>query len=160
MPISAEDASALLAALQTSLLEAGYADAADQLRRVANEPLRLEELDDQFDEEAIAYSVLAATEQEHEHEGSYEPSADAMLEEPDPMQRLSAALKIVDLMVTEPLRIELGTQSALERIRLDAHEVTVGQGEAQVAPAGSRLGSRAALDTWTHLLHDLRGTLD
>src|SRR6188472_94962 len=102
MPLSDPDSQAVIEALHTSLDRAGYRDAADQIMRVGSEPLHPDELDEPSEVSAIAWyeaSQLEAAELQ-------ELGADEMLAEPTPPQRLSAAVKIVDLMVVEPLRME------------------------------------------------------
>lgn len=156
MPLADEDAYVLLAALEASLLGAGYADVADQIRRVANEPLQLDELDDDFDE-ALAASAVSPDEFEDEMEG---PGEDDLLSEPTAGQRLSAAIKLVDLMVTEPLRIEQELPAMSSRAGLDVSSINVGEGAAAVSLRVQGANAVAsALDAWTAVLSDLRQAL-
>lgn len=156
MPLSDDDAYVLLAALEASLLGAGYADVADQIRRVANEPLQLDELDDDFDE-ALPASTVSHDEFEDDMEG---PGDDDLLSEPTPGQRLSAAIKLVDLMVTEPLRIEQEIPAISSRAGLDVSSIIVGDGAAAVSlRVQGANGAASALDAWTAVLSDLRQAL-
>jgi hypothetical protein len=157
MPLSDEDAVAVLAALHDSLREAGYADAADQISRVANEPLDFDELDDGRDEEAVAREV--AEPHDDEETGEFEDARP--LEDPTPVQRVSAAVKIVDLMVIEPLQIEAALPSMWLRAGLDVSELLVGQGtSATLLPFQPSVDSVLALDAWNSVLTDLRDLLE
>jgi hypothetical protein len=156
MPLSPDDAYVLLEALRTSLREAGYADAADQILRVTNEALHPDELDDPSDADAPAWSAL---ERFNDHELESAP-VDEMLTEPTPGQRLSAAVKIVDLMVVEPLWMEQHVPVISRRAGLRGVEMRIGEGEAQlVLPAQLSNASGAALQSWTDVLADLRQVL-
>lgn len=156
MPMADDDAYVLLATLEASLQRAGYADAADQIRRVANEPLHIDELDDEIDEE-LAASRVAHDELEDDIKA---PGQDGLLSDPTASQRLSAAIKLVDLMVTEPLRIERRLPVIVSRVGLDVSAISVGEGTAAVSLRLTGVDSDGgALDAWTVLLSDLRRAL-
>ena len=157
MPLSPDDAQQLLEALRSSLRAAGYANAADQVVRVSNEPLHPDELDDAPEAAELAWSGPGRL---HNAEDEGNDRDDEMLTDPTPAQRLSAAIKIVDLMVVEPLRVERQVPIILRRAGMTGAEIRIGEGEAQILlPAQQADPSAAALRAWTEVLSDLREML-
>lgn len=151
-----DDARALLRALESSLLEAGYADAADQIRRVANEAINADERDDAH-RQMVAIQVMRRLADPKLGQAT----GDTMLYDPSLAERLSAAVKIVDLMVIEPLRIEQRLPAIWRRAQLDVGEMSVGDGDAAVVLRPQLAdSSEEALDAWMNILSDLRAILD
>jgi hypothetical protein len=167
---STEDIQAILSALQGSLVEAGYADAADQVRRVMNEPLQADDLDDQLTRRRSRARFVLHSGMTMRSAAQYGKQPMMMMKlrslsiEPSMTRRLTigcTAIKVVDLMVTEPLRIEGALPAIWRRSELDITEVRVGEGTAAlVLPRQPNGGSMEALDAWTVVLAELRATLD
>jgi len=159
MSLAKDDADALLGALESGLRFAGHADAADQIRRVASEPLHRDELDDGVDDQIAPQQLELELENDEDDED--ELAHDEMLQEPTSSDRVSAAIKIIDLMVTEPLRIEQRLPELWARAGLDVAEMRVGEGTAAVLiSARPTPASAQALAEWNAILGELRQLVD
>jgi hypothetical protein len=144
MLLSEDDAATLLGTLEASLREAGYVDTAARIREVSVGPIDVDEFDDGF--ARYRRVVLSRA----------NADGDATVDDPPPTIRLLAAIKIVDLMVVEPLRIEQAVPKLLARARLDIAGITVGPDDTFMLRPQPTQRTDEALTEWTHLLSTLR----